>query len=197
MKRIFIAAGALAALIGCGRPASADASAVLANVNGVRITQADLEATVRALAADAQQADQILHDPAAAGERAKLVHRLAFQAAMDQFAAKQGLDKDPLTRFQLADGRAMAFANVLVSRAAGNATPTEAQLRAFYDEQMAARKATGQDKGMPSFDEIKASPQLASAWQQDRFAKAQAAFEQDLKAQVPVTYAEGFQGSSF
>ena len=201
MKRTFLAAGALAALLGCGREAAVDGSAVLANVNGARVTQADLEAAVRALASDPQQADQILHDPAAAAERAKLVHQLAFHLAMDQIAAKQGLDKDPLVRFQMADSRAMAFANVLVSRAAGNAAPTDDQLHAFYDAQMAARKAAGQDKGIAPFDAFLANPQLkgqlAEAWRQDTFNKAQAAFQQDLKAQVPVTYADGLQSAEF
>ena len=201
MKRTFLAAGALAALLGCGREAAVDTSAVLANVNGTRVTQADLETMVRALASSPEQAEQLLHDPAAAGERAKLVHRMAFQIAMDQVAAKQGLDKDPLVRFQMADSRAMALANVLVSRAAGNAEPTEAQLQAFYDEKVAQQKALGQDKGIAPFPEFMANPQLkaqlAQLWQKDTFNKAQVAFEQDLKAQVPVTYAEGLQSPEF
>lgn len=199
MKRIFLAAGALAALLGCGRHAApsstaqADASAVLANVNGTRITQAQMEALVRTLAGDPQQAQAFLTEPGAAPQRAQLVHQLAFQAAMDQLAAQEKLDQDPTVQAKLAQARASIYASALVSRAAGNPTPTEAQLKAFYDEQVAARKAAGQAQALPAFEEIKASPQLASAWKQEQFRKASEAFQKDLKARVPVTYADGLQ----
>ncbi len=197
MKRILLPAAALAALLGCGHSAgqtqAADGSAVLANVNGTRITQAMLEANARMLASDPQQAAAFLTDPAAAPQRAQMVHQMAFQAAMDQIGASEKLDQDPLVQAKLAQAKAAIYAQVLIARSAGDATPTEAQLRAFYDERVAARKAAGQDKGLPAFDEIKANPQLVSAWKQDQFRKAQDAFQKDLKTRVPVTYADGLQ----
>ena len=192
MKRILPLA-ALAALLGCGHQATstADASAVLANVNGVRITQAALEANAKALAGDAAQAQAFLTDPAAAKNRAEMVHQLAFQAAMDQLAAKNGLDQDPAVQAKLASAKAAIYAQSLIGRGAGNATPTEEQLKAFYDEQLAARKAAGQDQGMPAYEEVKAI--LPRYWQQEQVRKAQDAFQKDLKTQVPVTYADGME----
>ena len=195
MKRILLPAAVLAALLGCGHSASqtqaADASAVLANVNGTRITQAMLEANARMLASDPQQAAAFLTDPAAAPQRAQMVHQMAFQAAMDQIGATEKLDQDPLVQAKLAQAKAAIYAQVLIARAAGDATPTEAQLKAFYDEQVAARKAAGQDKGMPPYEQVKAV--LPRYWQQDQLRKAQDAFQKDLKTRVPVTYADGLQ----
>ena len=193
MKRTFLATGALAALLGCGHQASVDTSAVLANVNGTRITQAMFEARARTLSTDPKAIEAFLKDSKYLPQRVQLVHQLAFEAAMDQVAAKNGLAQDPATQALLAKERASIFANVLVSRAAGSAAPTEAQLRAFYDEKVAARKAAGQAQGLPDFEAIKANPQFVDAYNQEQFQKAGEAFEKDLKAQVPVTYSEGFQ----
>ena len=198
MKRTFLAAGALAALAAllcCGHQAAADTSATLANVNGTRITQAQLEARARTLSTDPKAVQDFLSDPKYLPQRVQLVHQLAFEAAMDQIAAKNGLDQDPAAKALMAKERASVLANVLVSRAAGNATPTEAQLKAFYDELVAARKATGQAQGLPDFETIKANPQFAEAYTQAQFQKAGEVFQKDLKAQIPVTYSEGFQAS--
>lgn len=196
MKRILPAAGALA-LLGCHQQAStaADASAVLANVNGTRITQAMLETTVHAGIQDPQKAETFLKDPALQPQRAQLVHQLAMQAAIEQLAAKAGIEQDPGVQMNLAQARANIYASVLTSRAAGNATPTEAQMKAFYDEQVAARKATGQGQDLPDYAHIdpQVKAMLPRLVQQQQFQKAQEAFQKDLKTQVPVTYADGLQ----
>src|SRR6185437_8495151 len=114
MKRTFLAAGALAALLGCGHHASADVSAVLANVNGTRITQAQFEARARTLSTDPKAVQAFLSDPKYLPQRIQLVHQLAFEAAMDQVAAKNGLEQDPATAALLAKERASIYANVLV-----------------------------------------------------------------------------------
>ncbi len=202
MKRTLIAVGAtlgtLAALLGCDRDAAApaaDASAVLANVNGTRITQAMLEATVHAGIQDAAKAEAFLKEPAYQGQRAQLVHQLATQAAIEQLAAKAGIEKDPAVALNLAQARANIYASVLASRAAGNAEPTEEQMKAFYEEQVAARKASGQGQDLPDYAHIdpRVKAMLPELVHRDQFQKAQAAFQQTLKTQVPVTYAEGLQ----
>ena len=194
MKRILPAIGALALLLGCGhRTSTPAASAVLANVNGVRITQADFEARARTLSPDPEEVQAFLSDARYQPQRAQLVHQMAFEAAMDQVAAKNRLDQDPTTQALLAKQRAAVYANVLVSRAAGNTKPTDAQLQTFYDELVAARKAAGQAQGLPPFDQVKALPQFAEAWQKQQFQKAGDAFTKDVETQVPVTYADGLQ----
>lgn len=196
MKRILPAAGALAALLGCNHEAAApkaDTSAVLANVNGTRITQADFEARAKTLSTNPQEVQAFLTDAKYQAQRAQLVHQLAFEAAMTQIAAKNGIDQDPAALALLAKQRAAIYANVLVSHAAGNATPTEAQLKAFYDDLVTARKAAGQAQALPPFDQVKALPQFAEAWQKAQFQKAGDAFQKDLQTQVPVTYADGLQ----
>ncbi|HXC17377.1 MAG TPA: hypothetical protein VNV60_08055 [Holophagaceae bacterium] len=198
MKRTLLAASALAALLGCNHEAAApktDVSAVLANVNGIRITQAQLEATVRAGLQDAAKAEAFLKDPALQAQRAQLVHQLATQAAIEQLAAKAGIENDPSVVMNLAQARANIYASVLASRAAGNATPTEEQMKAFYEEQVAARKATGQGQDLPDYAHIdpRVKAMLPRLVQQAQFQKAQEAFQKDLKTQVPVTYADGLQ----
>ena len=198
MKRILLTAGALAALLGCNHEAAtvqADTSAVLANVNGARITQAMLEATVHAGIQDAAKAESFLKDPALQPQRAQLVHQLAMQAAIEQLAAKAGIESDASVQMNLAQARANIYASVLASRAAGNATPTEEQMKAFYDEQVAARKATGQGQDLPDYAHIdpRVKEMLPRLVQQQQMQKAQEAFQKDLKTQVPVTYADGLQ----
>lgn len=196
MKRTLIAAGALAALLGCNHEAAAtkaDTSAVLANVNGTRITQADFEARAKTLSTNPQEVQAFLTDAKYQAQRAQLVHQMAFEAAMTQIAAKNNLDQDPSAVALLAKQRAAIYANVLVSRSAGSATPTEEQLKAFYDELVASRKAAGQAQGLPPYDQVKALPQFTEAWQKAQFQKAGDVFQKDLKTQVPVTYADGFQ----
>ena len=198
MKRTLLAAGALAALLGCNHEAAApkaDGSAVLANVNGTRITQAMLEATVHAGIQDAAKAETFLKDPALQAQRAQLVHQLATQAAIEQLAAKAGIQNDPSVLMNLAQARASIYASVLASRAAGNATPTEEQMKTFYEEQVAARKAAGQGQDLPDYAHIdpRVKEMLPRLVQQAQFQKAQEAFQKDLKTQVPVTYADGLQ----
>jgi hypothetical protein len=196
MKRILPAAGALAALLGCNHEAAApkaDTSAVLANVNGTRITQADFEARAKTLSTNPQEVQVFLTDAKYQAQRAQLVHQLAFEAAMTQIAVKNGIDQDPAALALLAKQRAAIYANVLVSHSAGNATPTDAQLKAFYDDLVTARKAAGQAQALPPFDQVKTLPQFAEAWQKAQFQKAGDAFQKDLQTQVPVTYADGLQ----
>ena len=195
MKRILPLAAALMAFLGCNHQTATTAadSPVLANVNGTRITEAMLESTVHAGIQDPAKAETFLHDPSLQPQRAQLVHQLARQAAIEQAAAKAGIERDPSVEMNLAQARADIYASVLASRAAGNATPTEAQLQAFYDELVAARKAAGQAQGLPPFEQVKALPQFVEAWQKQQFQKASEAFQKDLRAQVPVTYADGFQ----
>lgn len=201
MKRTLLAAGVLVALVGCNHEASAPAtdasaaSAVLANVNGTRITQAMLEATVHAGIQDAAKAEAFLKDPSFQGQRAQLVHQLATQAAVEQLAAKAGIENDPAVLMNVAQARANIYASVLASRAAGNADPSEAQMKAFYEEQVAARKAAGQGQDLPDYAHIdpRVKAMLPELVRRDQFQKAQAAFQKDLKTQVPVTYAEGLQ----
>ena len=195
MKRTFLAAGALAALLGCGHQAAADTSATLANVNGTRITQAQLEAVVRTGIQDPQKAETFLKDPALQAQRAQLVHQLATQAAIEQLAAKAGIENDPVVKMNMAQARANIYASVLASRAAGNATPSEEQMKAFYEEQVAARKAAGQGQDLPDYAHIdpRVKAMLPELIQRDQIQKAQATFQKDLKTQVPVTYAEGLQ----
>jgi hypothetical protein len=198
MKRILPAAGALAALLGCNHEAAAPkagASAVLANVNGTRITQADLEAIVHAGIQDPAKAESFLKDPALQAQRAQLVHQLATQAAIEQLAAKAGIENDPSVLMNLAQARANIYASVLASRAAGNATPTEEQMKAFYEGQVAKAKAAGQGQDLPDYAHIdpRVKAMLPQLVLKQQFQQAQESFQRDLKTQVPVTYADGLQ----
>ncbi len=190
-----LAAGALALALGCGSRA-ADTSRVLANVGGEKITEAEFREAVEQIVPK-EQVEAVLtkQDPAAQAQRNQVLGGLAQMKAMAQFARSQGLDTDPKVRFQLQSAQANVYANALLERSTGE--PTEAQLKVVYDQFAAQSKAQGQDKGFPSFEDVTKNPAmreaLAQQWRRGQMAQAQAGLKAQLKAAVPMTFAEGYQ----
>ncbi|HJU83545.1 MAG TPA: SurA N-terminal domain-containing protein [Holophagaceae bacterium] len=192
-----LAAGTLALplALGCGSR-SADTSRVLANVGGEKITEAEFREAVAQIMPKEQVEDFLTkQDPAAKAQRIQVLGGLAQMRAMMQFAKTQGLDQDPKVRLQLQSAQAGVYANALLERSTGE--PTEAQLKAKYDEFAAASKAQGQDKGFPSFEDVAKNPQMRSAlaqqWRKGQMEAAQKGLQAQLKTAVPMTFAEGYQ----
>jgi hypothetical protein len=195
MTKITSALAASALLLGlaCGK-APADTSRVLANVGGEKITEAEF----REMAALQMPADQVegfmtRQDLASQAQRAQMLGGIAQMKAVTQFAKAQGLDQDFKVRLRLEAAQAQAYASALLERGLGE--PTEAQLKAQYDELAAPGKAQGQ--AVPSFEEVLKTPQLrqiiTQAWQKAQQAKAGASLSNQIKAAVPVTFADGYQ----
>ncbi len=165
---------ALAAVAGCHR-GSADASKVLANVNGQKITQLDFENMVSSMVPDRSKAKNLLQSPAFQAQKPDLVRQLALQKAVIAYARKQGLDKDPAVNAQIEGATAQAYYQALMARRGStvSAPPSDDQLKAMYEEIKA------KNKDIPPFDQVK--PQLTQGY-------GQWLFQKDLKAAIPITY---------
>lgn len=191
-KTIFITSlAALALAVGCGKPADKDASRVIATAGGDKITESDFKGIVQALAPDAAKATAFLSDPAAREARAQLAEQLAMQKAILAYAKLQGLDKDPAVQRQVEGAEAQAYFQSLLQKRLAGAEPTEAQLKALYDERIAALKAQGQAASAPPFEQVKG--QLPTLWRQQRQQEAAQELQKEIRARIPVTLADDFK----
>lgn len=176
IRTLSVLAAALALAGGCHRTNS-DASKVLANVAGQKISQADFEEMVKGMVPDPSKAKALMQSPAFQAQKADLVRQLAMQKAVIAFARNQGLDRDPAVRAQIEGATAQAYFQAIIGRRAdpAKAAPTEAQLQGMYQEIKA------KSKDIPPFDQVK--PQLAQGY-------GQWLFQKELKAAIPITYSD-------
>ncbi len=190
-KSILIAGFAgLALALGCGKAVDKDASRVIASAGSDKITESDFKGIVQSLAPDAAKAAAFLTDPAAREARAQLADQLAMQKAILAYAKLQGLDKDPAVQRQIEGAEAQAYFQSLLQKRLAGAEPTEAQLKALYDERVAAMKAQGQATA-PPFEQVKG--QLPGLWRQQRQQEAAQELQKEIRARVPVTLADDYK----
>lgn len=187
MRKITLAGAALLALLGC-KTAPQDGGRVLANVGGQKITEADFKAMVEAMAQNPAQAKEFLESPMAREERARMLNDWALSKALLAYAKTQDLEQDPKVKARLEQVVAQAYFRILVEQRLSKVVPTEAQLKATYDELVAQRKAAGQDQGLPTFEQVKA--QMPDMWRQKRAQEVQGAVLDEVKAAYPVTLAD-------
>ena len=86
---------------------------------------------------------------------------------------------------------AQAYVQTLMERRLAKAQPTDAELKATYDELVAERKAQGQDQAVPPFEQVKA--QMPALWKQRQETKV---FEQLMKEatqKYQITYADAYK----
>ena len=190
---LLVATSALLLSLACqsGKP---DASRVIANVGGEKITEAEFQDVVRTLSQDAKEAQAFLTDPAAREERANLVSRIAMSRAITTYAKQTGLDQDPSVKRQLEQQQANVYFQALAKRRASSAEPTDEQLLAFYKEQVERMKAAGQAQGIPPFETVKL--QVAQGYKQKRMADISTDIQKEIKAKVPVTLADDYRPAS-
>lgn len=194
MRKTILTAGLASGLIlalGCGKPANKDASRVIASAGGEKITEADFQGLVKALSPDAAQATSFLKDPAAREARAQLADQLAMQKAIVAYANLQGLSQDSAVQRQLERAQAQVYFQTLIQKRLAGAEPTEAQLKALYDERIAAMKAQGQAGAAPSFEQVKG--QLPGLWRQQRQQEAAQELQKEIRARIPVTLADDYR----
>jgi succinyl-CoA synthetase alpha subunit len=187
---VLLAGSALLLSLACktGKP---DASRVIANVGGEKITEAEFQDVVKTLSTDPKEAQAFLSDPAAREERASLASRLATSRAITAYAKQTGLDQEPSVKRQLEQQQASVYFQALAKRRTTTAEPTEEQLQAFYKEQVERLKAAGQAQGIPPYEAVKG--QLAQSLKQKRMADVQASILSEIKAKVPVTLADDYR----
>jgi hypothetical protein len=176
-----ICALVLAAMAGCSR-VSKDTSKVLANVGGEKITENAFRSAMTNLYGDEAKVKELLANPAM---RCQALQELVDQKTIIKYGDRQGLAKDGKVQLLVEAAKANAYGQVLIDRTLPKGEPTEAQLKAFYDEAFARAKAMGQEKGFPPYEAVKA--QIPGAFKQKQAQEATRRLIGDAKAQVPIT----------
>jgi hypothetical protein len=187
---LLLAGSALVLALAC-KTSQPDTSRVIANVGGEKITEAEFQDVVRTLSADPKEAQTFLTDPAAREERAQLANRVAMSRAITAYAKLTGLDQDPAVKRQMEQQQANVYFQVLAKKRSTSEVPTEAQLLAFYKEQVDKMKAQGRSQGIPPFEAVKA--QVAEGWKQQRVQTVSLDIQKEIKAKVPVTLVDDYR----
>ena len=187
---LLLAGSALVLALAC-KTSQPDTSRVIANVGGEKITEAEFQDVVRTLSADPKEAQTFLTDPAAREERAQLANRVAMSRAITAYAKLTGLDQDPAVKRQMEQQLANTYFQVLAKKRSTSEVPTEAQLLAFYKEQVDKMKAEGRSQGIPPFEAVKA--QVAEGWKQQRIQAVSLDIQKEIKAKVPVTLVDDYR----
>lgn len=175
--------------LGCHK-GSKDTSKVIASVAGEKITEKTFGETIKAMVPDEAKAKEVLTSDSLREKRNEFLGQLAKAKALIAFGKAQGLDKDPGVRLRLEQATAQAYVQTLMERRL-KVQPTEAELKTTYDELLAERKAQGQEKGVPPFEQVKA--QMPMLWKQRQETKI---FEQLMKEATqksPITYADDYK----
>jgi hypothetical protein len=187
-------AAAVLALLGCNQ-APRDASPVLFNVGGQKFTEGEFTEMVKAI--EPAKAEDILKNPSAQAQaaRAGFLGSLAQDRAILAYAKQTGVDQGAIYRMLMVQAQAQAAMKAMLAQRIGE--PGEAQLQEAYAVIKAKNAQGAAAAGFPSFEEVMANPnikgQLVNAWKQERSQAAVQELMKEVKAQVPVTFAEGYQ----
>jgi hypothetical protein len=197
MSKMTIPAGLVAApalllalALGCGK-STPDASRVIANIGGGKLTEAEFQDIVKSLSPDPKEAQAFLTDAAARNDRAQLAQRIAMSRAITVYAAQTGLDKEPSVKRQLEQQQANIYFQALMKKRMAGMTPTDEQLQAFYKERVATLQAQGRAQGVPPFETVKA--QLPELWKQQQMQTLSDQIQNEVKQKVPVTLADDYR----
>jgi len=189
--RIIGACGILAlGVLGCGK-VSKDNGIVVASVGGEKITETAFNQTVTVWVGDPAKAKDLLTNPAMRGQRNQILGSLVNQKALLQMVKAEGLDKDPKVQLQVEAALADAYFQLLADRSMAKAEPTDAQLKAFYDDYVIQAKASGQAQGLPPFEQVKA--QLPGAWKRKQAQSARESLMGQLGEKFPVVFAPDYK----
>lgn len=169
------------AALGCAK-VSKDTSKVLANVGGEKITENEFRTAMLSIYGDEAKVKDLM---ANANERNQRLGEMVDQRMLIKYGDKQGLDKDGKVKLLLEGAKANAYGQVLMDRTIPKGEPSEAQMKAFYDEALNRAKAAGQEKNFPPYDAVKA--QIPGAMRQKQVQEASKRILKDAKGQVPVT----------
>lgn len=191
MLQVFSICGILAIGLLCCNKVSKDNSKVIASVGGEKITENYFNNTVRTYIGDTVKANDLLTNPAMHEQRSQILANLINQKALFQFVKSQGLDKDPQAQLQVTSAMADAYFQILSDRLVPKAEPTDAQLKAFYDDYVTQAKAAKQAAGIPPFEQIKA--QLPIIWKHKQIQIARETLLNQINQKYPVTLAPEYQ----
>jgi hypothetical protein len=176
--------------LGCSKVPK-DTSKILVNVAGEKITQAQFEEVVKVMIGDDKKAEELLKSEAMKEQRNQFLESLALQKSMVVMAKAEGLEKDLKAKVLLEQRSAQVYLQTLLDRRLPKSEPTEADLKTMYEGLVAERKAMGQDKGLPAFEDVKA--QLPGVWKQKQEQTVTEGLFKELRQKYPLTFAEGYQ----
>ena len=176
--------------LGCSR-VSKDNSPVVASVGGEKITETAFDTTVNTYLADPAKAKEFLTSQGLREQRNQFLGTLVNQKALLQYVKADGLDKDPKAQIEVQSAVANAYFQILADRLMPKAEPTDAELKAFYDEYVAQAKAANQAAGLPSFDQVKG--QLPGALKRKQAQQARETLLVQLNQKCPVVFADGYR----
>ena len=171
----------LVCAMGCGK-FSRDHSKVIASVGGEKITEKSFGETVRMVVGDDAKASEILTNEAARDQRNQFLDQMVTQKALLRFAKNEGLNKDPKVKLAMEVAMANVYYQALIEKRVGKAEPTEAQIKALYDEFLKQSQAAGQAATVPPFDQVKA--QLPAMWKRKQGEQASVSLLIQLKKNV-------------
>ena len=118
------------------------------------------------------------------------IRGLAVQSALTQLTfSKRRIAQD--VKKVLQSAIANAYFQILADRLMTKAEPTDADLRAFYDDYVLQAKAANQAAGLPTFEQVKA--QLPGAWKRKQGQQAQQALLLQLNQKCPVVFAPDYR----
>jgi len=181
----------LVGALGCNK-VSKDNSKVLASVGGEKITEVYFAETVRSLVGDEAKSKDLLGNEAMKEERNQLLNGLATQKALILFAKAEGIDKDPKIKIAVDQAIANAYAQAMIERRLSKGEPTEAQLKAIYDDYVTQSKASGAGAPPPPpFAQVK--DQLVPLWKRQQGKVASDTLLTQLKQKYPVTFAPDYK----
>lgn len=185
-----IAVLALAGGLGCARM-SKDSSKVLASFGSEKITENAFGDMIKIVMPEEAKAKELLTSEAMKSQRNDFLGRITKAKVLIAYGKAQGLDKDPGMQLRLEQMLAQTYLQTLMERRLAKSQPTEAELKATYDELVAERKAQGQAEGIPPYEQVKG--QMPMIHKQRMESKV---FEQVMKEasdKMPITYADDYK----
>lgn len=168
-----------------------DTSKVLVSVGTEKITETQFQEVVKVLVGDDKKAEELLKKDELKEQRNQFLESLAMQKSLIQMAKAEGLEKDLKAKVLLEQRVAQVYLQTFMERRLSKAEPTEAELKALYDGLVEERKAAGQEKGLPAFEEVKA--QLPGIWKQKQEQTVSEVLFKEVKQKYPMTFAEGYK----
>jgi hypothetical protein len=176
--------------LGCGK-VSGDHSKVVASVGGEKITEKEFGNTVRTLVGDEAKSKELLASDTAKEQRNQILGQMVNQKALLRFAKAEGLDKDPKIKLSVEAAIAQVYYQALIDRRSAATEPTEAQLKALYDEVAKQREQAGQTGALPPYEQVKG--QLPAVWKRKQGQEASELLLTQLAEKYPVVFAPEYR----
>jgi len=192
LKRMGVLGGILAlVMVGC-RSGNTDTNTIIAKIGAEKVTEAQFHDLINALAGDPEKAKEFLTDEKNRGQRNEFLSKYIESKGLVMLAKDEGLDGDPKVKLQLDEAITQVYAQAILERRMPKTEPTEAQLRAIYDEIVGKQKDMGMK--LPPFEEAK--PHLPALWKQKQQQEIGDALIKEIKTKYPVTIADDYKAAN-